>query len=1144
IVLYYWFMANTTDNSTISNTAIKKADAEIIASYLESLLENNLKSTDHEKLRTGFELLLTVLKEPLEYQDDYNKILFDCIKCFIDDSNEEEKTRKLLEHASLSKAFTIEQHQQIVKHMSIRGFSPVDKSSDQQHENNHETKEMNRNAHVHGRGRNRGNYTRGNQGNGKSAQGRDGTAFSGQDYLSNIPRSVSSEQQQRFRVRLFIVFVGNSRDSSNNRFNGRYSSGEYHNTNVQKRHGQNADLSQYQCFTCNEYGHVTRGCPRQSIGGNRGNRYRAARGYFQPNNRGSHTSTLNPVTSDDDEASASFRDDETTSSTTSTDEILSDKSGKRKQLKKNKPECPSVSNTNNNDNASIEKIHSLTMKFVMGKEIDNENENANLSTLVECIGNMDNKQQQNQNQQKESLYFNMLVHIAQNNNVYNDELCTQLFHHIYDRHLLIKQKCYRKLIKNFIVNDRQNFCHQRPLIYLNDINKHVHDSTETKRTMLNDLQEYLLRSNGTISELLYVTLKQFIVSGLKSDNLLYNRICHLIFNEKKNLFSEQQINELAECVHIREKRVERNIQRTNWRKRLASMKNQHVEEDIDQLLNDLEQVLNAIESEHLAHEKDEEESQYILNHYQWYNSILLLASCGHLNSEQYKRLLTIGIKSSIFNVIQKLYMHHYLNEGRAPVTLQQVNDMELKLQSEQQTYANDDYNHKQQVFDQIKQILSIQKPLFFDKQTTIKETSIQEQNNVESLTQFKLEELPNDDVKQEEQNRSANQTTSGTHEFENKIPFIDNYITSRLMSLIELICSDSRMFSSEQCKELLDSALKTSALLKPIARKDKEKLQLFYLRPMSVNELQSICAKLSDTTTNICDEDLFNEFKILMEKRPFTTNSKNLLMSTINHIYHNKTKYSSEQCKELKNIIEHKPFGKKCHKKLLRTFQLTRAVEKVASPQQTASAPPKMQQQQQQQTITQNNTNVLSLNPIILNKLFSNIIKRDNNAYQEFLNIIEQLPNIMTTTSQNLIIEANYCIITHILLYIKQNNSNNSLDYEPFDETKLNKILEDHRSYFSTFLSEEEQQDIFLNLTKTTSNIIDNLIKNVKQGKNDIKTLLSSIENIRTKNDLQEVISFIIYTFENDNLQQYVENDVVELIQLIQQHSLCNQSGN
>ncbi|CAF1261278.1 unnamed protein product, partial [Didymodactylos carnosus] len=1114
---------NDSSKATRQSTAtIQKADAEIIATHLESLLEDNLKSTDDEKRRVGLKLLLAVLQVPLEYHSDYNEILFDCIKCFLNNSSQhfqDDEIKSLLEYAAVSKALTSEQHQFILEDISTRELSLVGKSPNlqqqqqQQHVSSQE--EVNRNTRGNAKVRNRGNRV-----NGKPAQCRQSAPLFGREYLSNIPKSAPSEPHQQSRR------AGNNRGSSNSRVIGKRPSRGFDDTNGYDDMS-NVDLSQYQCFNCNEFGHIARGCSRQTVYDKRGRggykmKARGAPKHFQTNNHGERAyAYLNPATSDDDESSVSSNDDETVSSTTSTDEILSDKSAKRKQQKRNKPNYPSILN-----NTLIRKIHYLTLKFTTGKNIADKNEN-DLPALIECIKNM-NKQQYNE--QNESLSFNMLVHIAQNDHVYNNEQCTELFHLIYDKNVLIKDEYYRKLIKFFIDNGRQKFCRQRPLIPLNDINIHVHNSTETKRMMLNDIQEYLLRSDGSIDQLLYEILKEFITKNLNLDNLFYNRICHLIFNTKKNLFNEQQTNELTECVRTREKRLERNNKRSNWLKRLAGMKNQQVNEDIDQLLNDLEQMLNEITSRSSQSEKNKEKSQYILNYYRWYDSILLLASCGHLNAEQYKRLLTIGIESTIFNAIQKCYMNHYLIKGRAPVTLQELNDMQSKLQNKQQQSDVDaDCNDKEQAFIQIKQILSIEKPLCSE-------------DNVTDSTSLKPESLISDNEKKKEQNRSSNQTTNNNYESENKIPFLNSYITSRLISLIESICSDVQTFSMEQCKELLDFTLKTSTLLEPMARNENEKLQSFYLRPVSVDELLPICTKLVDMSTSVNNKDVFNEFKTLVQKRVFTfPNSLDLLTNTLIQIYQNKTKYSNEQCKQLKNIIEKKHLNKKRNKKLSKAFQLARSNESPTSFQQ---APSQGQQHKEKTTLkTQYNTNFIPLNSIILNRLFTNIMLHDQRAYQEFLKIIEQLPKTMSTTPRNSTIELNYCLITAIILYIKQHNSDNSIDQTTFDQTKLNQILKHNQTYFSTFISEQQQRYIFSNLTVTTSNQIDVLISNLTQGKGDMKTVLSSVETIKTKTDLQKVLSFIIYTFENDNQHQlYTESNIADLIKLVKHHPLCDQS--
>ncbi|CAF4226176.1 unnamed protein product, partial [Rotaria sordida] len=56
---------------------------------------------------------------------------------------------------------------------------------------------------------------------------------------------------------------------------------------------------------------------------------------------------------------------------------------------------------------------------------------------------------------------------------------------------------------------------------------------------------------------------------------------------------------------------------------------------------------------------------------------------------------------------------------------------------------------------------------------------------------------------------------------EDIIPIIDNHVLFRLISLIEIICSDTNTFSTEQLKELLDKFLHQSTSVRPLSNADQ-----------------------------------------------------------------------------------------------------------------------------------------------------------------------------------------------------------------------------------------------------------------------------------------------------------------------------------
>ena len=76
------------------------------------------------------------------------------------------------------------------------------------------------------------------------------------------------------------------------------------------------------------------------------------------------------------------------------------------------------------------------------------------------------------------------------------------------------------------------------------------------------------------------------------------------------------------------------------------------------------------------------------------------------------------------------------------------------------------------------------------------------------------------------------------------IPIIDNHVLLRLISLVEIICSDSKTFSNDQCTQLLDKFLQKSSLVRPLSNADQQRLQTCYTRPISLNDLKTLCSTI------------------------------------------------------------------------------------------------------------------------------------------------------------------------------------------------------------------------------------------------------------------------------------------------------------
>ena len=138
------------------------------------------------------------------------------------------------------------------------------------------------------------------------------------------------------------------------------------------------------------------------------------------------------------------------------------------------------------------------------------------------------------------------------------------------------------------------------------------------------------------------------------------------------------------------------------------------------------------------------------------------------------------------------------------------------------------------------------------------------------------------------------------------LPIIDSHVLSRLISLVETICSDHDGFSNEQCKELLDQFLDHSSIVRPIPSPEQNRLKALYVRPMSLNELKKFCSSSSS------DFDL-TTFLRFIKNESFVKNDEiyDYLTEIIGKIFRNRRKYSNENCEELKSLIDRRVFGKR-----------------------------------------------------------------------------------------------------------------------------------------------------------------------------------------------------------------------------------------
>ncbi|CAF4727886.1 unnamed protein product, partial [Rotaria sp. Silwood2] len=142
------------------------------------------------------------------------------------------------------------------------------------------------------------------------------------------------------------------------------------------------------------------------------------------------------------------------------------------------------------------------------------------------------------------------------------------------------------------------------------------------------------------------------------------------------------------------------------------------------------------------------------------------------------------------------------------------------------------------------------------------------------------------------------------------IPIIDGHVLIYLISLIDMISADTKTFSIEQCKELLDKFVYQSTIVRPIPYAEQQRLLSFYSRSISLDELK---------TYSLSTESDLNNYLRLLESRPLMKNDAiyNFLIKTTIYIFKSRQKFSNEICQDLKNLLE-KKISEKTHTRLIK----------------------------------------------------------------------------------------------------------------------------------------------------------------------------------------------------------------------------------
>ncbi|CAF3369568.1 unnamed protein product, partial [Rotaria socialis] len=436
--------------------------------------------------------------------------------------------------------------------------------------------------------------------------------------------------------------------------------------------------------------------------------------------------------------------------------------------------------------------------------------------------------------EKESIFYSLVCHVAQNDFLFGNDQYLAL----YDlKNILLPEKY------SLLNRDRSIFCRQRTLIPLNEITEHIQTKPAIQQTIFNDFQEYIIRSTSPILfDLIKYLLKSNIFLNIEYLEYFSNRI---LFDMKKDIFSNEQLDELHRYCGNRMKRFECN-NRELWTERSILFQNDKtIQNDLNQWILALDQVLSTNLIEQINDEK------IVVQHSFWYSTILIMASSNHLNKDQFERVLKSGIQSTLFDSIQKFYLQYYLNEGHAPITINELNLIKTQLE-------NQNINEKKLAYEQMKIILDRSKP-----------------------------EFKNEEFKQ----------------LDDLIPMIHHHVLHRLISLVELIFSHTNIFSKEQLQELLDKFLYQSTIVRPLPSKKTKKLLASYSRSISLRELETNClSPKSDLRKCI----LLLRSRRFMEK----DGAYDLLAESIINIFKNRQKFSNEPCQELKNLLDEKFLGK------------------------------------------------------------------------------------------------------------------------------------------------------------------------------------------------------------------------------------------
>ncbi|CAF3633749.1 unnamed protein product [Rotaria sp. Silwood1] len=1009
---------------------------DTVAVHLQKLLNNKLllsSSHDKKSVISAYDTLISILQTPEMHKQlpGHHDLLFECISQIILTSFNQyfhnDQLRFLLQLVSNTYVLSMSQNQIInswLKNIEERTFEKpdsYDNDDDGLYEDVTESEDDEKITSVTKNTNNESKQSASNQHKKKhnyhdDSSHPDFSLVSPRDKSRSLTKPISNQcnastvhirdkrndhqHSEQSTVHEASTRGNHNRKSSSNSSTNDLSDEPDNSTNKERRAAPSnnkygADLRLYDCYICGEYGHIQYHCPMKKD---------KSKVKSRAHNRTDLTNKKKQIRS------------ESSSSISSIEIILSKR-----------------------DQGRIQRICNQSTKLI-DCCYTNEKRNKTFKLLLARIRKLEKLHGKNLSTilyEKESIFYSLVCHVAQNNFLFTNDQYLAL----YDlKNILLPQKY------NSLNQDRSIFCRQRTLIPLNIIIEHIKTQSKIQQLILDDFQEHIIRSTSPISTILFDLIKYVLKSNIYIDIKYLEYFSKtILFDMKKNIFSNEQFDELHIYYNILMKNFERDNPIQAWKERIVLFKNGNkIPNDLDQWISELDQIINKTLIKKRKSQKN------VLQHAMWYFIILTMASSGHLNQDQYECVLKSGIQSTLFNSKQKFYFQYYLNQGHAPITINELNHIETKLRSQ----SIDD---KKLAYEQMIIILDRSKPEFKNEQPT-----------------------QSDDL----------------------IPIIDDHVLLYLISLIEMFSSDAITFTTEQFKELLDKFLHQSTIVRPIPYAEQQRLVSFYSRSISLNELK---------THPLLTESDLNHYLLLLKSRPLMKNDKlyDYLTTTVINIFKNRQKFSNEKCQDLKNILVKNILGKNRYRSINEAYENFRL----------------------------NKNNLLIINRTILNQLLNNILLRDCQAHLEFLNLLEDISQSINFKKITIEFEINLCFVTTIILLIIDADYSNSPDLILFQQRLINMIKKE-TNFFSLCLTKQQYKLITSRLTLILNiDVLINLLQ-TNLNENNFSNLIYFIQNeLKQKDDFNKLISFLIYTFDNEFLS--IEQ-TLQISNLIFQHSKLN----